>query len=72
MYLPMHHIKGLSVTILLQRGSLGDRSEKGGIDCDIAQNLCNFNNLMILPENCDRKRGHSVTDRCKKGGVYDI
>ena len=36
------------MTIFLQWGSLGDRSEKGVIGCEIAQNLGNFNSVFFF------------------------
>ena len=72
MRLPTHQIKGLSVTIFLQkRGSLGDRSEKGGslgvklhkiwailtIFKEIFAAICKiFQNLMISLKNFGSKQ----------------
>ena len=41
----------------IKRGSLGDRSEKGVIWCEIFAAICKniFQNFMILPENFDQK-----------------
>ena len=43
----------ISDNFLAKKGSLSNRSEKGVIGCEIAQNLCNFNNLFSLNFCCD-------------------